>query len=116
VDVPFADAYSLRLNVSRRLYDRGIAMQGSPALHGLIGTSTLGLNSFDLDRLGVESGDVVSVIGAHGSISLPVALNNGVPRGTAEIAFGTLAPSGENVLSVFLEHTGVITQIRLETQ
>jgi hypothetical protein len=43
-------------------------------------------------------------------------LNNGVPRGTAEIAFGTLAPSGENVLSVFLEHTGVITQIRLETQ
>lgn len=116
VDVPFADAYSLRLNVSRRLYDRGIAMQGSPALHGLIGTSTLGLNSFDLDRLGVESGDVVSVIGAHGSISLPVALNNGVPRGTAEIAFGTLAPSGENVLSVFLEHAGVITQIRLETQ
>jgi NADH-quinone oxidoreductase subunit G len=116
VDVPLADAYSLRLNVSRRLYDRGIAMQGSPALHGLIETSTLGLNGFDLDRLGVESGDVVSVSGAHGSISLPVALNKGVPRGTAEIVFGTLASSGENVLSVLLERTGVITQIRLETR
>jgi anaerobic selenocysteine-containing dehydrogenase len=91
-------------------------MQGSPALHGLIETSTLGLNRFDLDRLGVESGDVVSVSGAHGSISLPVALNKSLPRGTAEIAFGTLASSGENVLSVFLEHTGVITQIRLETR
>jgi NADH-quinone oxidoreductase subunit G len=116
VDVPLADAYSLRLNVSRRLYDRGIAMQGSPTMHGLIGTSTLGLNTFDLDRLGVESGDVVSVSGAHGSISLPVVLNKGVPRGTAEIAFGTLSSSGENVLSALLERIGVITQIRLETR
>ena len=41
VDVPLADAYSLRVNVSRRLYDRGIAMQGSPALANLAETTSL---------------------------------------------------------------------------
>jgi hypothetical protein len=59
VEVPLADAYSLRVNVSRRLYDRGIAMQGSPALGHAEEPSVLALNHFDLDRLGVETGDLV---------------------------------------------------------
>ncbi len=43
LDVPLADAYSLRVNLSRRLYDNGVAVQGTPALaksEGLLGTST----------------------------------------------------------------------------
>jgi NADH-quinone oxidoreductase subunit G len=116
VDVPLADAYSLRLNVSRRLYDRGIAMQGSPPLHGLISPSTLSLHHVDLDRLGVTSGTVVSVIGAHGTVALPVVLNGAVARGSAEIGFATLSESGENVLSALVESAGVYSQIRLETR
>jgi NADH-quinone oxidoreductase subunit G len=116
LDVPLADSYSLRVVLSRRLYDRGIAMQGSPALLNLVRTSTLGLNHFDLDRLGVETGDVVSVTGAHGNASLPVLLDNGVPRGAVEIAFGTLSPEGDNVLGLFVDGTSVINQIRLETR
>jgi predicted molibdopterin-dependent oxidoreductase YjgC len=115
VEVPLADAYSLRVNVSRRLYDRGIAMQGSPALLNLVETISLGLNHFDLDRLGVATGDVVLVSGTNGTVSLPVVLDNGVPRGTVEIAFGTLSSQGENVLGIFLDGTSVINQVRLET-
>jgi anaerobic selenocysteine-containing dehydrogenase len=115
VDVPLADAYSLRVNVSRRLYDRGGAMLASPALQGLIGTTIVGLNHFDLDRLGVATGDVVSVTGARGTVSLPVLHNDGVPRGCAEIPFGTLDASGENVLGLLVDGDSVITQIRLET-
>jgi NADH-quinone oxidoreductase subunit G len=115
VDVPLADAYSLRLNVSRRLYDRGTAMLGSPALTALIATSVVGLNHVDLDRLGVASGDDVLVSGVHAAVTLPVVLDDGVPRGTAEIAFNTLTSSGEKALSALVDQHSVISQIRLET-
>ena len=116
LDVPLADAYALRVVLSRRLYDRGIAMQGSPALHDLVPTTTIVLNHFDLDRLGVASGDVVKATGAQGSMELAVVLDEGVARGTAEIVFGTLSDSGENVVKVLIDHAAVITQIRLETR
>jgi NADH-quinone oxidoreductase subunit G len=115
VEVPLADAYSLRLNVSRRLYDRGTAMLGSPALAALIATSVVGLNHVDLDRLGVASGDDVVVSGLNAAVTLPVKLDDGVPRGTAEIAFNTLTSSGENALSALVDQRSVISQIRLET-
>jgi len=115
VDVPLADASSLRVNVSRRLYDRGIAMQGSPALLDLVKSSELALNHFDLDRLGVETGDVVSVVGAKGSTTLPVRLDNGVPRGTVEVAFATLSGDGDSVLGIFVDASSVINQVRVET-
>jgi hypothetical protein len=40
VEVPHADAYSSRSGQSRRLYDHGVAVQGSPALANLVATST----------------------------------------------------------------------------
>ncbi len=66
VDVPHADAYAWRLYVSRRLYDRGVAMQGSPALAALVAVTTLRLNHLDLDRLGVADGGEVLVSGPRG--------------------------------------------------
>jgi anaerobic selenocysteine-containing dehydrogenase len=116
VDVPLADNYSFRLLVGRRLYDRGVAMQGSPALHGLIETATLRLNHLDLDRLGLDSGDVVSASGARGTIELEVALDDAVARGVTEIAFGTLSDSGEDAVRTLSERGAVINQIRLETR
>jgi len=115
VEVPLADAYSLRLNVSRRLYDRGTSMLGSPALAALITTSVLSLNHVDLDRLGVESGTQVAATGAGGTVTVAVVLNDAVPRGCAEVAFNTIAPSGDDVLAALVDHHGVISQIRLET-
>jgi anaerobic selenocysteine-containing dehydrogenase len=114
--VPLADAYSLLVNVSRRLYDNGIAMQGSPALANLRAVTTLYLNHFDLDRLGVATGDVVNVNGPRGVARLPVALDNDVPRGTTEVAFGSLDATGVDTLRPILDTSKATVQVRLETQ
>jgi NADH-quinone oxidoreductase subunit G len=116
LEVTVADSYSWRLYVSRRLYDRGVAMQGSPALHGLIPTTTLYLNHLDLDRLGVAPGDDVNVTGVRGSVRLAVALDDALTRGVAELAFATLSSSGDDAVRMLVDPTGLFTQVRLETQ
>jgi NADH-quinone oxidoreductase subunit G len=115
LEVPLADAYSLRVNLSRRLYDNGVAVQGSPSLATLKAVSVLRLNHFDLDRLGVVTGDVVGVNGPRGSIRLPVALDDAVPRGVTEIAFGSLDADGDDVVRPILHGGDVISQVRLES-
>jgi NADH-quinone oxidoreductase subunit G len=117
VDVPAYDAYSLVLNVSRRLYDGGIAVQGSPALANLVATTTAYLNHFDLDRLGLATGDVVEVSSPTVTLNLPVALSDNTPRGTINVAFASLDEDGKDVASRSLvDPTSVITQVRLETK
>ncbi len=116
LDVPLADAYSLRVNLTRRLYDNGVAVQGTPALANLKAWSVLRLNHFDLDRLGVATGDVVGVSGPRGSVRLPVALNDEVPRGVTEIAFGSLDESGDDVVRPLFDGRTLISQVRLDTK
>jgi NADH-quinone oxidoreductase subunit G len=116
LDVPLADAYSLRVNLSRRLYDNGMAIQGSPALANLKASSVLRLNHFDLDRLGVGTGDVVGVSGPRGSLRLPVALDGDVPRGVVEIAFGSLDENGDDVVRPLFDGRSLISQVRLDTK
>ena len=116
VEVPLADAYSLRVVLGRRLYDRGIAMQGSQALHAMVPSTVLHLNHFDLDRLGVASGEYVKVNGPRGSFELPVALNEGVAKGTTEVVFATRTVDGVNVIADLVDGTSVISQVRLETR
>jgi len=114
IDLPLADQYSLRLNVSRRLYDNGIAVQGSPALVGLVPATTVFVNATDLDRLGVPSGSVLKVTGPNGSMNLPVEERTGVPRGVAEVVFGSTNEDGDwrNLLDTEV----LFNQIRLETR
>ena len=116
VDVPLVDAYSLRLHVSRRLYDHGVAVQGSPALKNLKAVTVLHLNHSDLDRLGVVTGDVVSMNAARGSVRLPVALDDAVPRGCVEVAFGSLDESGQDVLRPVLDGAAAVATVRLESR
>jgi anaerobic selenocysteine-containing dehydrogenase len=116
LDVPLADAYSLRVNLSRRLYDNGVAVQGSPALANLKASSTLRLNHFDLDRLGVATGDVVDVSGPRGTVRLPVALDDDVPRGVIEIAFGSIDETGVDVVRPLFDGVSLISQVRLDTK
>jgi anaerobic selenocysteine-containing dehydrogenase len=111
-----ADAYALRVNLSRRLYDNGVAVQGSPALANLKASSILRLNHFDLDRLGVATGDVVGVSGPRGSLRLPVALDDDVPRGVTEIAFGSLDEHGVDVVRPLFDGASLISQVRLDTK
>jgi NADH-quinone oxidoreductase subunit G len=117
VDVPHFDNYALALTVPRRLYDHGVAVQGSPALKNLVAKSTAYLNHFDLDRMGLTTGDVVDVTGAKGSMSLPVTLSDETPRGTLGIAFGSIDVDGDDGAARFLfDGATAITQVRLESK
>jgi NADH-quinone oxidoreductase subunit G len=116
VDVGHFDAYGLALNISRRLYDHGIMMQGSPALANLAAKTTALINHFDLDRLGLGTGDEVQVNAPAGPISLPVVLSDDIPRGTLGIVFGSVDESGSDSAATLLyEPANVITQLKLAT-
>jgi NADH-quinone oxidoreductase subunit G len=116
VDVGHFDAYGLALNISRRLYDHGIMMQGSPALANLVAKTTALINHFDLDRLGLATGDEVQVNAPAGPISLPVVLSDDIPRGTLGIVFGSVDESGSDSAATRLfESANVITQLKLAT-
>ncbi|MCU1362707.1 MAG: nuoG [Acidimicrobiaceae bacterium] len=117
VEVPPFDAYALALDVSHRLYDHGVAVQGSPALKNLVAKSTAYLNHFDLDRMGLVTGDVVDVMALKGSISLPVTLSDDTPRGAFGIVFGSLDDEGDDGAARFLfDPASAVTHVRLESR
>ena len=116
VDVPLADAYALRLVLARRLYDRGVAMQGSPALQRLISTTTLLVHPRDLDHLGLASGARVKVRARGGDFEIGVVTDETVLRGTCVAPLGTLDETGANVVAQMIDATSAVTQLRLETR
>ena len=116
IDVGHFDAYGLALNISRRLYDHGTLMQGSPALANLVAKTTALLNHFDLDRLGLKTGDVVHVNAPSGPISLPVAMDDDTPRGTLGVVFGGVDAEGsDGTTAKLFDPAGNITQLKLAT-
>ena len=116
VEVPAFDAYALALNVSRHLYDHGVAVQGSPALANLVARTTAYLNHFDLDRLGLVTGDVVDVTGPTVTLSLPVALSDETPRGTLNVVFASIDENGDDTSRSLVDPSSAITQVRLKTK
>jgi anaerobic selenocysteine-containing dehydrogenase len=117
VEVGHYDAYGLALSVSRRLYDHGIAVQGSPELLNLVARTTALINHFDLDRLGLVTGDNVQVNAPKGPLSLPVVMNDDNPRGTIGIVFGSLDDEGhDGTAGALYDPTSVISQMKLETK
>ena len=116
VDVPLADAYALRLVLARRLYDRGIAMQGSPALSALVGETSLLVHPSDLDRLGLESGARVKVRAPRADFELDVVTDDTVLRGTCVVPVGTLSHDGTNVVAQLIDPLSAVSQLRLETR
>ncbi len=110
------DAYGLALNVSRRLYDHGIMMQGSPALANLTAKTTAYINHFDTDRLGLHTGDRVSVIATTETLSLGVTVSDDTPRGTIEVVFSSLDEDGSDATATKLyDPASAITQVKLAT-
>jgi NADH-quinone oxidoreductase subunit G len=117
VEVGHYDAYGLALNVTRRLYDHGIAVQGSPALANLVAHTAASINHFDLDRLGLSTDDVVQVNAPKGPLSLSVVLSDDAPRGTISVVFGSLDDEGhDGTTAALYDPTSVITQMKLETK
>ncbi|HEY1825957.1 MAG TPA: NADH-quinone oxidoreductase subunit NuoG [Acidimicrobiales bacterium] len=116
VHVGHYDGYALALHVSRRLYDNGILMQGSPALANLAATTTAFINHFDADRLGLVSGDYVSVNAPSGPLSFRVTVSDDTPRGAMEVVFGSRDPDDESrSVSQLYDASSAITQLKLAT-
>jgi NADH-quinone oxidoreductase subunit G len=110
IDPPSVDAYSLRLVVTRKLYDRGTLVANSPSLSEVAEPATLRLSPHDFDRLGVAVGDDVRVTSNRGNVSVPTVPDPGVPRGIAHL-HANKAGGRANVL---IDGNAPITDVRVE--
>jgi anaerobic selenocysteine-containing dehydrogenase len=114
--VPAVDAYSLRLVATRRLYDGGSAVIGSPSLAPLVAAMAAHANPYDLDRLGLGSGDLVRVRSSRGSLVVPAAADPGIPRGVVAVDFNVPgAPGARNAAATLIDAAAPVTDVRLET-
>jgi anaerobic selenocysteine-containing dehydrogenase len=110
IDPPLLDAYSLRLVVTRKLYDRGTLVQHSPSLAGLAEPATLRLNPQDFDRLGIVSGDDVRVTSSRGHVTVATRPDPAVPRGVAALD----ANKGGGRANVLIDANTPVTDVRVE--
>jgi NADH-quinone oxidoreductase subunit G len=110
IDPPLLDAYSLRLVVTRKLYDRGTLVQHSPSLAGLAEPATLRLNPQDFDRLGIVSGDDVRVTSSRGHVTVATRPDPAVPRGVAALD----ANKAGGRANVLIDANTPVTDIRVE--
>ncbi len=60
---PALDQYSLRLVATRKLYDRGVAVEHAEWLAKLAPGTIVRVNPYDFDRLGIDDGARVSACG-----------------------------------------------------
>ncbi len=86
--LPPTDGYSLRLVSGRRLYDDGVLLESCPELSALVpGAPVVRAHSSEFERLGLRSGDLARLRSARGAVVLEVTVDDGVPRGSVEVAF-----------------------------
>jgi anaerobic selenocysteine-containing dehydrogenase len=110
IDPPSVDAYSLRLVVTRKLYDRGTLVRSSPSLAELAEPATLRLHPHDFDQLGVAAGDDVRIASSKGNVTVPTVPDPGVPRGIAHL-HANRAGGRANVL---IDGNAPVTDVRVE--
>jgi NADH-quinone oxidoreductase subunit G len=95
------DAYSLRLVAARTLYGADRIVMASPSLARITDdVARLVVNSRDLATLGVEEGTAVRATSSRGTVDLPVAVDDSVPRGTAFIASNRSGPGAADLIDV----------------
>jgi NADH-quinone oxidoreductase subunit G len=115
--VPPADSYALRLVSSRRLYDAGSSMTGSPSLTPLVPKLEVRANPYDLDRLGTKTGDQVKVRSARGELVLSAVADGRVPRGVVSVDFNV--PGGAdlpgNAVATLIDSRNPVTEVRVES-
>jgi NADH-quinone oxidoreductase subunit G len=112
-----ADNYALRLVATRRLYDAGSSVTGSPSLTPLVPPLVARANPYDLDRLGATTGDQVRVRSARGELVLAAEADDGIPRGAVAVDFnvphGADAPG--NAVATLIDSRSPVTDVRLES-
>ena len=117
--IPLPDAYSLRLVVTRTIYDDGAAVQGAEALRVLSPSTVLRVNAHDLTRIGADSGAQVRLTSARGSELVSVVVDNAIPRGCVALQAGTSvrsdATDSANLVSWIVDSAQVVNEVRMES-
>jgi NADH-quinone oxidoreductase subunit G len=108
---PARDAYALRLVVGRKLYDKGRVVSETPVFAALGPDPALRVNPQELAALGVESGTLVKVTGARGSLEHAVVADAGVPAGVAFMPFLADGTGPARLIDV----DALVTDVRVET-
>jgi NADH-quinone oxidoreductase subunit G len=115
--IPPAENYKLRLVATRRLYDAGSSVTGSPSLTPLVPPLVARANPYDLDRLGAKNGDRVRVRSDRGELVLPTEADERVPRGTVAVDFNV--PVGPdtpgNAVATLIDSRHPVTDVRMES-
>ncbi len=107
---PANDTYSLRLVATRRMYDNGTMVQACPASAGLAAAVQVRLNPADFDKLGVEPGAIVKVLSGKGELMAPVAIDVGVPVGSAAIPANAPDVNANRLIDAMT----LVTDVRVE--
>jgi NADH-quinone oxidoreductase subunit G len=109
-EAPAVDAYSLRLAVTRKLWDRGTLVARSPSMAGLAGSTCVRLNPYDFDRLGIGEGDTVRLSSSRGATTATAVSDKQVPRGTAAVAHGLEGADAR----ALIDTAAHVTDVRVE--
>ncbi|MEQ8843123.1 MAG: NADH-quinone oxidoreductase subunit NuoG [Acidimicrobiales bacterium] len=107
---PANDAYSLRLVATRKMYDDGVFLRHSPASAGLARSIQVRLNPIDFDKLGIDQGTVVKLESSRGHLLAPVAVDPGVPAGSAAIPFSVDGWAA----NALIDSGAAVTDVRVE--
>ena len=105
------DSYSLRLVATRKLYDQGTLVSHATSLAGLAPGTILRVNPYDFSRLGVAGGDRVRVRTSRTTLTAEIAVDAGVPRGTASVVFNQ---PGLHVAAL-IDAAMSVTDVRVES-
>ena len=108
---PAASGDQLRLQVTRKLYDDGVALRTSDHLAKLAPGAVLHLSETDASRLGVNTGTHLKVSNSHGSLTVPAAIDAGVPTGVARLAFNQPGISAGTLIDANALVTDVTVQV-----
>jgi NADH-quinone oxidoreductase subunit G len=109
-DAPAIDNYSLRLIATRKLYDDGVLVQHSPSLAALAEGTSVAVNPYDFDRIGVRQGAQVQVTSPKTTMVLDLEIDPGVPRGCAAVRFN----QPDVPVADLIDATARFTNVRLE--
>jgi predicted molibdopterin-dependent oxidoreductase YjgC len=112
-----ADSYALRLVATRRLYDAGSSVTGSPSLTPLVPPLVARANPYDLDRLGATTGDRIRLRSGRGELVLPAEADGGVPRGAVAVDFNVPVGPGTpgNAVATLIDSRNPVTEVRMES-
>jgi NADH-quinone oxidoreductase subunit G len=108
---PVLNGYQLRLVVGRKLYDEAVSVRTSHSLAKLAPGASIRLNPTDADHVGARTGTKVRVVGTRGTITVPVVVDSGVPKGVAWLPFN----QPDVAVASIIDASAMVNDVTLES-